>query len=55
MIPYPKLLLGMVPPFGRLVLMIRCTTWYQGMDGYRERISATAPDTNAAEALVPSR
>ena len=33
--------------------MIRCTTWYQGIDGCRERTSAASPDTNAAASLVP--
>ena len=33
--------------------MIRCTTVYQGIDGYLDRMSAAAPATNGAASLVP--
>ena len=53
MMPYPKRSFGHAPPFGSAVSMSRCTTWYHGIDGYRDRTSAAAPDVNAAAKLVP--
>jgi hypothetical protein len=52
-IPYPNESLGTVPPVGSAVPVSRRSTSYQGIEGYRDLISAATPDISALADLVP--